>query len=207
MLWPHHSWRNTELFWIWHYQFLQDNGYQLRPKFRPDWKPNWKTDDDILWSEESLIYSNPSIMDATRIKDKKLVTLNKVSRTRFPYEVDLALFPTSPPLSDDPKNHCVPIYEVLQSPYEFDVRRFSTLGEFLDAFRQMFHGLEFTHRNFMAHGDITILNVILDSNRLYPKGSHPIHPSMNAKFTGFASHITRTKCWPRYYLIDFGSSR
>ncbi|KAK0234344.1 hypothetical protein EDD85DRAFT_774095 [Armillaria nabsnona] len=220
MLWPHPSWRDIELFWIWHYQFLQDNGYQLRPKFHPDWKPNWKTEDDMLFSEDSLSYSNLSIMDATRIKDKKLVTVKKVSRTKFPYEVDLALFLISPPLSDDPKNHCVPIYEVLQSPYESDVQiivmprlreidspDFDTVGEFSDAFRQIFDGLEFMHQNFVAHRDITILNVMLDPSRLYPKAWHPIEPFRSAKYTGFVSHITRTKCWPRYYIIHFGSSR
>ncbi|KAK0443691.1 uncharacterized protein EV420DRAFT_1022793 [Desarmillaria tabescens] len=117
---PDPAWGDVELFWIWHYTFLQDNGYQLRPKFHPDWKTDWKTEDDMLWSEESLIYSKLSIVDATRINDGKLVTLKKVPRTKFPYEVDLAVFLTFTPLSDDP-NHCVPVYKVLQSSYEPDV--------------------------------------------------------------------------------------
>ncbi|KAK0502005.1 hypothetical protein EDD18DRAFT_1306655 [Armillaria luteobubalina] len=203
MPWPHPSWRNAEIFWIWHYQFLQDNGYQLCPKFHPNWKPKWKTDDD-----------NPPIMDAAHIKDKKLVTLKKVSRTNFSYKVDLALFLTSPQLSDNPKNHCVPIYEVLQSPCEPDVQimamphlheiyspDFDTVGKFLDEFHQIFDGMEFMHQNFVAHRlvslsfqDITILNMMLDPSRLYPK----VH--------FFVSHITCTQCWPQYYLIDFGSS-
>ncbi|KAK0214425.1 hypothetical protein IW262DRAFT_271666 [Armillaria fumosa] len=47
---------------------------------------------------------------------------------------------------------------------------------------------------------------MLDPSRLYPKGWHPVETFMSARYAGFTSHITRTKWWPRYYVIDFGFS-
>ncbi len=48
---------------------------------------------------------------------------------------------------------------------------------------------------------------MLDYTRLYPHGFHPTLEFMTLDFKGFAKHTTRTRCWPRYYLIDFGRSR
>ncbi|KAK6992487.1 hypothetical protein R3P38DRAFT_3430699 [Favolaschia claudopus] len=46
-----------------------------------------------------------------------------------------------------------------------------------------------------------------DPTLLYPDGFHPVQPWMDPSFKHFARHITRTECWPRTYLIDFGLSR
>ncbi len=48
---------------------------------------------------------------------------------------------------------------------------------------------------------------MLDVTKLYPQGFPPVHHSLNAKFTGFATYTTRTQCSPPYYIIDFGYSR
>ncbi|KAK0234218.1 hypothetical protein IW262DRAFT_1246376, partial [Armillaria fumosa] len=50
------------------------------------------------------------------------------------------------------------------------------------------------------------LNVMLDASKLYPKGFHRFHHSFDTKYDGMAIHITRTQCWPRYYITDFGYS-
>ncbi|KAK0478608.1 hypothetical protein EDD18DRAFT_1312559 [Armillaria luteobubalina] len=170
-------------FWIQHHSFLLDSGYQLRPKYHPDWKPKWKSRREMIRSEESWVHVFASIIDATRVEDGKLVALKGISKMDFPFELELGTFFSSSPLSNDPRNHCVPIYEVLQSPHDPDMQlivmprlrethtsSFDTVGEFVDAFQQIFEGIDFMHEHLVAHKDISILN-------------------------------------PRYYIIDFGFSR
>jgi hypothetical protein len=54
-------------------------------------------------------------------------------------------------MASDPRNHCVPIYEVLQLPddedklilvmpllKEYDIPRFDTIGEVVEFFQQLF---------------------------------------------------------------------
>ncbi|KAG7451829.1 uncharacterized protein BT62DRAFT_940783 [Guyanagaster necrorhizus] len=209
------------MLWVHHHSFLLESGFQLRPKFHPDWKPTWKSEREMIFSEEILGHGvlNPDIIDATRIQDGKLVVLKRIVKTEFPFEVELGTFFSSSPLSDNPRNHCVPVYEVLQSPYDPDDQMivmprlremktpsFDTVGEFVEAFRQIFEGVEFMHENFVAHKDINILNVMVDASKLYPKGFHPVYHFLDNDNIGFATHITRTQCWPRYHIIDFGYS-
>ncbi|KAK0221444.1 hypothetical protein IW262DRAFT_901135 [Armillaria fumosa] len=84
---------------------------------------------------------------------------------------------------------------------------FDTIGELLECFQQLLEGVEFLHRHFIAHQDLTTLNIMLDDSQLCTKGFHPAKPRMNETFTGSAKHITRTECWPRYFIIDFGVYR
>ncbi|KAK7012649.1 hypothetical protein R3P38DRAFT_1569205 [Favolaschia claudopus] len=63
------------------------------------------------------------------------------------------------------------------------------------------------HENFVAHRDCTFSNIMQDATLLYPDGFHPIQNWMDPSYKHFARHITRTVCWPRYYIIDFGLSR
>ena len=90
-------------------------------------------------------------MDATRISDGAYVTLKTIKPSVHPYEADIGTYLSSEPLSSDPKNHCVPIYEVLQVPDVDDkivlvmpfLRRYDhpslqTFGESVDFFQQVF---------------------------------------------------------------------
>ncbi|PBK85266.1 hypothetical protein ARMGADRAFT_942249, partial [Armillaria gallica] len=216
-----------EIFWSLHQAFLAGSGYRLRPKYEPGWKPPpWKTEIEMIFSEEYDTYAHRSIMDATRASDGCPLTLKSVSKSIHPHEVPIGRFLSSQPLASDPKNHCVPIYDILQSPldddvqiivmprlYDFNRTPFDTVGELLECFRQIFEGIEFMHKHFVAHrqifSDCTLLNIPLDPSKMYPKGFNPVSPGLapNRSSLKKAKHITRTKCWPRYYLIDFGISR
>ena len=90
-------------------------------------------------------------MDATRISDNRFVLLKSIRKSLHPYEVEIGTFFSSPPLADDRKNHCVPIYDVLQDPYDDDIAiivmpllrcynnpRFDTVGEAVSFFSQIF---------------------------------------------------------------------
>jgi hypothetical protein len=90
-------------------------------------------------------------MDATRMADGKFVLLKCLQKSVYPFEVEIATFFSSPPLADDPNNHCVPVYEVLQLPDDDDqviivmplLRKygdpsFDTIGEIMEFFSQIF---------------------------------------------------------------------
>jgi hypothetical protein len=90
-------------------------------------------------------------MDATRTSDGTRVLLKWIIKSEHPYEVDIATFLASKRLASDPKNHCIPIYDVLKVPDDpdktilvmpltrgFDKPRFRTVGEAVDFFDQFF---------------------------------------------------------------------
>jgi hypothetical protein len=90
-------------------------------------------------------------MDATRLVDGTYVMLKLVHKSDHPFEGDIGLFLRSGQLNSDPRNHCVPIYEVLQIPDDenatvivmpllrpFDNPKFQTCGEVMDFLRQVF---------------------------------------------------------------------
>ena len=91
------------------------------------------------------------LMDGTRMSDGAYITLKSVQPSVHPYEADIATYLSSEPLASDPKNHCVPIYEVLKVPDVDDriilvmplLRKYNrppmqTFGESVDFFQQIF---------------------------------------------------------------------
>ena len=90
-------------------------------------------------------------MDGTRLSDGAFIVFKIVRRSEYPYEVDIAKFFSTEPLRSDPKNHCVPIYDILSLPGDVDTvimvmplllgytaPPFRTVGEAVDCFRQLF---------------------------------------------------------------------
>ncbi|KAF9010983.1 hypothetical protein BDZ89DRAFT_1024358 [Hymenopellis radicata] len=204
-----------EKFWTRHYSFLHEHGYELRDKFKPGWVPKWKNELERTRDPDGPITAKYTIIDATRSSDRKPVMLKRVLVAEHPHEVDIGLYLSS--LQQHSENHAIPIIGVFMSPRIQLVIMprlrllndpcFDTVGEVVDALRQIFEGVEFLHKHFIAHRDIHGGNIMLDPTRLYPNGSHPADTYMRPDFKGPAKHITRTQCWPRYYLIDFGLSR
>ena len=76
--------------------------------------------------------------------------MKRFSRTRDPYEKDITLFLSSEPAKSHPRNHSIPVHEIIDVPDEeysiivmplldsFDNPRFETVGEVLECFRQIF---------------------------------------------------------------------
>ncbi|KAF8907418.1 kinase-like domain-containing protein [Mucidula mucida] len=201
----------TDIYWLQHQPFLEQSGYNLRPKFLKEKRPDHPDD---------VAYAHPYVMDATRAQDGKPVMLKCLMTKRAVTELEIGFFFSDPKRKDDPQNHCVPILDVLHSPfdkkapiivmprlYPCHYPGFDSVGEAIDFFRQTFEGLEYMHRHHIAHKDITELNIMMDASALYPHGHHPVHTWSTPGFTDIAKHLTRTHCWPRYYLIDFDRSQ
>lgn len=202
-----------EVYWRDHQKWLEHNGYMLRPRYRPDWKPSWiGTDKHMLAFEDGLFAivclcflcsiqmlisacQITCVMDATRISDGKLVLLKKIKQSVHPFEVEISKFFHDGPIASDPRNHCVPILDVLQDPddenmvllvmpflREYDVPRFDTFGEVIECFRQLFEvclprfhagstydilfqGLKFMHDHHVAHRQVISSPFFLDISR------------------------------------------
>ncbi|KAJ6457773.1 hypothetical protein C8R47DRAFT_1163936 [Mycena vitilis] len=213
----------TRRSWNWgqHWQFFESSGYKLPSKFDPE--HHSKQVHEMTRQERrehDANYGNPYIMDATRISDGRQVMLKSVSTNTHPEEVKIALFFSSPPHAGHPRNHCIPVLEVLRDPSDADIQIlvmpllaplntpiFDTVGEVVACFRQIFEGIQYMHENFVAHRDCGMPNILQDGTDLYPGGFHPMKPWLDPSFRQPSRPITRTECWPRYHLIDFGLSR
>ena len=90
-------------------------------------------------------------MDATRISDNAMVMMKRMN---YSLENEIATYFSTEPLASHPRNHCVPVYEVLQVPdptgdddeiiivmpllRPFYNPRFKSVGEAVEFFRQIF---------------------------------------------------------------------
>lgn len=159
---------SVEFFWRDHQQWLEKCGYMLRSRYLPGWKASWLADSNQIYflcedgqiptvcPSNSLILTHltschqlaMTMMDATRITDGKRVMLKLITHSVHPYEADIATYLTA---HSDPKNHCVPTYEVLKVPdiedklilvmpllRRYNNPKFETVGECIDYFQQVF---------------------------------------------------------------------
>ena len=90
-------------------------------------------------------------MDATRIRDRKQVMLKKVLPEEGPHELSIIRYFSSNELRDDPRNHCVPLLDLIDTVdtkldrrlmvmpllRPFNHPRFQTFGEFVAFFMQI----------------------------------------------------------------------
>ncbi|KAJ3914291.1 hypothetical protein F5877DRAFT_92800 [Lentinula edodes] len=159
-------------------------------------------------------------MDAVRISDNKPVLLKAVSRIIHPQEVKIGMYFSSKSMASDPRNHCIPIYDVFPVPDSemdlivmpvlrpFDNPQFDTVGEVIAFIQQLFEGIQFMHEHLVAHGDCTEMNIMMDGSQMYPQGWNTLDPwqARNDPFRAAKRVGFRMQFWPKYYLIDFGLS-
>ncbi|KAI0358587.1 hypothetical protein OH77DRAFT_1474343 [Trametes cingulata] len=210
-----------EHYWRDHYEWLRDAGYALRPRYKPGWTPSWEvTRKSPLLSEDSQTHTLSQVVDAVRLSNGDMVMLKKVQKSVHPYEVAIGQYFSSGPISSDPRNHCCPLYDVLQDPKDDDLqiivmpllRRynnppFETIGEAVEFFRQVFEGLSFMHEHHVAHRDCQSLNIMMEPRAMFPEMYHPVATNKKRDFSGPTKWYTRTRRPPRYLLTDFGLSR
>lgn len=60
------------------------------------------------------------MLDAVRIEDDSQVMLKQVKRSWYPEEVNLHQYLLSEPLGSDPRNHTIPLLDILHVPDDED---------------------------------------------------------------------------------------
>jgi len=136
---------DSEHWWSEHYEWLDERGYRLRPRYAPGWIGSWKNSKNGWWEAEDGVYQGPSavVMDATRKSDGAFVTLKGIGHERSSHEKEIAEHLQQDSLASDPKNHCVKILEYLSLPdgdtifvmpmlLDYDDPIFETVGYFID---------------------------------------------------------------------------
>ncbi|KAF9005485.1 kinase-like domain-containing protein [Cyathus striatus] len=213
-----------ETFWRDHQTWLKTAGYILRPRYYPEWVPSWLTDDPNkrrLVTEDSAIPILGSVLDALRVQDGARVMLKKIDVRHGPTERYVAALFATEPLASEPRNHCIPVYDILELPEDsncailvmpfllkFDLLPFICLREIVDFIQQILEGLLLMHQLNISHCDVKINNIMSDTLRLFRVPPHPVVPSRNFWATGQPKVVsTRMEKSVRHYLLDFGLSQ
>jgi len=101
--------------WRDRYFYLKDGGYTLRPRYHPKWKPSWLgtgLDPDLF--EDCANSLEGEVLDAVRTVDNHRVSIKIVSNAS--QEIKIACLLSTKELLPDPRNHCVPVLDVLPDP-------------------------------------------------------------------------------------------
>ncbi|KAJ7646825.1 kinase-like domain-containing protein [Roridomyces roridus] len=126
---------------------------------------------------------------------------------------------SSGPLASNPSDRCIQMMEILPVPddpkfsvivlpflYRWNLIPFSTVGEVVEFFSQVFEGLHFLHKNHIWHGDIKDNNILMDATPLLPGLAHPWRPRLTRNLASRTRFRNRLKHPVKYYLIDFDLS-
>ncbi|KAI0060102.1 hypothetical protein BV25DRAFT_1839864 [Artomyces pyxidatus] len=204
--------RELERGWQFLQPFIHENGYVLRPRYWPGWKGSWVGNDlNPLACEDSIVVVILKIHTPLNGPDNE--------------EIEILRYLSSSELASDPRNHCVPLLDVLEveghSPVLRGVRiavlplfrdwyepRFNMVVEALSFIKQMLEGLDFMHAHDVAHRNIISRNILMDASALYPQGFHGafnMNTSHRVSEAGLLHH-TRLEVPVKYYFIDFGTS-
>ncbi|TFY77414.1 hypothetical protein EWM64_g6599 [Hericium alpestre] len=184
---PEVQWRHVQA-------WLESQGYMLRPRFRPGWTPSWAKKKNAIpeFYEDSIkrVMAGASVaIDAIQISTGRRVCLKRIpGKAEDSRELKITQF-----LSDlrdkDPRNHSVPLLDVIHAP------------------DHIFLGLVYLHELGVAHRDITIGNIMMDGDRLFPRGFHLDTFDSDARGHNLSGVRTRTQVGGvKYYYIDFGES-
>ncbi|KAA1476402.1 kinase-like protein [Dentipellis sp. KUC8613] len=205
--------------------WLQSQGYMLRPRFRPGWIPSWKMKEkvDLDWCEDAIDHTNSGAdvtMDAIRISDGCHVCLKRIPcRAEDSTEVAITQFLSQDEQRKDPRNHAIPLLDLIQAPdhcfmvlpfcrslmHHFPL--FETVGEVFDMVEQALEGLEYLHGLNIAHRDISIANIMMDPDRIFPRGFHMDSDDQDTRGRELSGLRSRTRVGGvKYYIIDFGES-
>lgn len=212
---------DSETPWVERYEFLKRSGYLLRPRYRPGWVAPWKLKPGLYSTdfEEGISSSRTALIDAQRLSDGRTVYLKHTSKDSP--EVEIGQYFSSDELRNDPRNHCLPVLEVLKNDDDPEhvilvipwLRRIdspepASVRECVDFVQQTLEGLNFMHEHKVAHRDCAWGNIMMDGRRLYPHGWHPQQREFypNGQTMRGADPSRTAVGGVRYYFIDFGIS-
>lgn len=123
-----------------HYPFLLSRGYRLRPRYNPLWVPSWLNSESPqearhnaedgahcvsfshyifeICTHSLALEQWPYALDAVAVGTGAKVMLKRVHL--WSQELNLSLYLSTKPRTDDPRNRCVPILDVIVPPANED---------------------------------------------------------------------------------------
>ncbi|KAH9858858.1 hypothetical protein C2E23DRAFT_872898 [Lenzites betulinus] len=129
--------------------------------------------------EDGLKIVRGYVLDAIWISDNTVVTMKKINLSKHSLEVDICHYFSSEPRANDPANHCVPVYEVLDVPDNSD-RKILVMPLLR----------KFTSPRFFTSGEaVELVRQVLDGK---------------LDLSGWAKFYHRTNHPVKYYFMDFG---
>lgn len=104
-------------------------------------------------------------MDATVRSTGEMVALKRIRLNLHPYEREISEYFSTDVLAADPRNHCIPVYEVLEVPDDADMiilvmpfmrlwdltPKFMTIGEVIDFLTQIFEAGVHAHDSYFVN--------------------------------------------------------
>ncbi|EJD53858.1 hypothetical protein AURDEDRAFT_180250 [Auricularia subglabra TFB-10046 SS5] len=206
---PDFGFRPTEVFWYEHYDFFEKRGYRLRARYKhgmlskwiQDWqagvplRPPWHAIEAITArvADPAMAYAG---VEATRLADGTPVFIKCISALLdAPPEDEIAIneFLSSEPRRSDPRNRCATLLETfvektnterhtfLVFPFLRNLRMspFRLSVELLTLAKQLLEGMEFLHENNIAHRDMHIGNVAMETAAMWPSGVRPLRSAVS----------------------------
>ncbi|QRW14506.1 60S ribosomal protein L7 [Ceratobasidium sp. AG-Ba] len=187
--------------WVVHQEYLEYNGFILRPRLRRDWKPSWLgTPMDPSKCEDSIRITEPGIVDATRTSDGAPVVLKAMRNAQWPAEASpdkpdelgILKYLHSPPYTGHICNHAVPLLGSISMPNShegsfavlpllrvYDDPPFLNVAEAVEFMKQVLRGLAFMHAQSIVHRDIKPSNIMMAGEVLYDEPFHPVAQSLS----------------------------
>ncbi|TDL16999.1 hypothetical protein BD410DRAFT_730572 [Rickenella mellea] len=146
------------------------------------------------------------IIDAIRISDGTAVMIKKVPYRPGSREVKIATILSSPENLKDRRNHCIPILDsfhdtiddprlvflVMPKLHSSNDPHPKSVGDVVEFMRQTLEGLEFMHGRDIAHRDISLASIMVDSDTRKQSLQHSISEKTNT------NHV-------RYFISNFES--
>ncbi|KAL4244330.1 hypothetical protein ABKN59_010149 [Abortiporus biennis] len=113
---------------------------------RPRFDPTKLLSHEEFWRDHQVWLQQQGYMLRPRYKPDWIPTWE----SSYPYYLTHQDGIATLGIAADPRNHCVPIYDVLKVPNT----KFVSIGEAVEFFRQIIEGIQFMHHHHIAHRDI-----------------------------------------------------
>ncbi|KIJ54959.1 hypothetical protein M422DRAFT_221387 [Sphaerobolus stellatus SS14] len=188
-------------FWVDYRAWLETRGYRLYVGHQHVRKKLTRGSPQGVQRRTGL-----DMVHAERMSDGLNVMLKRVSPSgTYSQELKVIKFFSTETVVMDPRNHCIPLLDVVQAPtydeayilvmpclLRYDEPRFITVGEVVEFLRQTFEGIQYMHEHHTTVGSYTVMmDVSLNST----------HHGHGLKV--LPKKYCRTKNPPRYFLVDF----
>lgn len=170
-----------------------------------------------MCEDGEVLPPRPKLVDAIHEATGKTVYIKEVETSSK--ELGIARMLMEEEWISDSRNHCVSVTKIFEDhtkkgvsyivmPFlrPADTPPFETVKEIINFADQILEGLVFLHEKGIAHRDCVMNNIMMDADKLYPEGFHPVKIDRKPDRTDFAKYTTRTVAKVKYYFIDFGIS-